>query len=527
MKILQVNKLYWPWIGGVEKVVQQIAEGLNTQIKADTDADGTDRQGLIYGDLTYQIRGAVFKVYNKLGPGHKENIYQRAFEEELKKQGLSFEKEKKIDIVYGEKNIGAYRPDFIIEDKVIIEIKVLPFLSKKEKRQIWSYLKGSNYRLALLINFGASKLQIKRIVYDLARSNSCPSIPPNPCLSAFNPRKSASIEVLCCQPKGRRKEELINKVKIHRAASFGILWGMPLSLDFFGLFKKLSKEVDIIDFHHPFPLADLALFLFRPRAKLIVHYHSDIMRQKILNFLIWPFINHTLKRAKKIVVSNPNLIKSSPYLRKFQEKCEVIPFGVDLTKFEKFNEKEVKKIKEKYGKFVLFVGRLNYYKGIEYLIEAMRNIEANLVIIGEGPLEKKLKAQISKLKINKKIFFLPFIKENELINFYQACQVFVLPSIFKSEAFGLVLLEAMACGCPIISTELQTGTSFINQDGITGFVVSPRDTETLAKKIREILENRDLAQKFAKNAKKRVENFSLEKMLEKIKALYQRLYQGI
>ena len=162
------------------------------------------------------------------------------------------------------------------------------------------------------------------------------------------PRESAlTVEVLCCQPKGKRKIEEVNGVKVYRSSSFGIFWGMPISFDFFRLFKKLTNpresafKVDIIDFHHPFPLGDLALFLFRPKAKLVVHYHSDIVRQRILEFFFKHFILNTLKKAEKIIVSNPKLIKSSPYLQKFQEKCEVIPFGVDLKKFENFDEEKV------------------------------------------------------------------------------------------------------------------------------------------------------------------------------------------
>jgi len=337
-------------------------------------------------------------------------------------------------------------------------------------------------------------------------------------------KENFDISVLCCQVKGRREEEVVNGVKVYRTSSIGIFWGLPISFDFFRLFKKLSKEVKLIAFHHPFPLADLALFLFRPKAKLVVHYHSDIVRQKVFNFLVWPFINHTLKRAKKIIVSNPNLIKSSPYLKKFQQKCEVIPFGVDLSKFEKFDKKKIQKIKEKYGDFVLFVGRLNYYKGLGYLIEAMESVKANLIIIGEGPEKRNLEFRIKNLGLGDKIFFLPFQKEEELVNYYRACPVFVLPSIFKSEAFGLVLIEAMACGKPVVSTELGTGTSFVNQDGVTGFVVPPKDSQALVKALQKILENKKLAQEFGQNARNRViEEFSLEKMLIGILEVYKKI----
>ena len=161
----------------------------------------------------------------------------------------------------------------------------------------------------------------------------------------LNKKNDLDVEVLCCQPKGKRKIEKVRKIKVWRASSFGIFWGLPISFDFFRLFKNLSKEVDVIDFHHPFPLGDLAFFLFKPKAKIIVHYHSDIVRQKIFKFFFNPLISYTLKKAKKVIVSNPNLVKNSPYLKRIKEKCEVIPFGVNLKKFEKYDEKEIEKIK--------------------------------------------------------------------------------------------------------------------------------------------------------------------------------------
>ena len=343
----------------------------------------------------------------------------------------------------------------------------------------------------------------------------------------LNGKDDFKINVLCCIEKGKGKgkrkgkKEVINKVKVSKASSFGVFWGMPVSFSFLKLFKKLSKKVDLIDFHHPFPLGDLAIFLFSPKSKLIVHYHSDIVRQKFLKTLVKPFILHTLKRAQKIIVSNPNLIKSSSCLRKFQEKCSVIPFGVDLEKFKKYDREKVENLKMKYGDFVLFVGRLNYYKGVNYLIEAIENVEVNLVIIGEGKERQKLKKQVEQLNLKHKVFFLSPKPRKSLINFYKACKIFVLPSIFKSEAFGIVLIEAMACGKPVVSTELGTGTSWVNVDGKTGFVVQPRDSKALAHAIKKILGNKKLAQELSQNARERVKDkFSLEKMLRETKEVY-------
>jgi rhamnosyl/mannosyltransferase len=337
----------------------------------------------------------------------------------------------------------------------------------------------------------------------------------------LNSKNDIEIEVLCCNPKGKFKEEIINGVKVHRASSLGIVLGMPISFDFFKLFKNIFLKFDIIDIHHPFPIASLAYFIFNPKVKTVVHYHSDIVRQKVL---LRPAISHTLKRADKIIVSSPNIIESSPYLEGVKQKCEIIPFGVDPNNFRSGSEEKIKKIKEKYGKFILFVGRLNYYKGVEYLIDAMKDIESKLVIIGSGSLEKELKNKVKKLKISEKIFFLSALKNEDLVNFYRASDLLVLPSIFRSEAFGIVLIEAMAYGKPVISTDLGTGTSFINKDGITGFVVPPKDSKSLSSAIKKIITDDKKAKELGKNAFNRVkEEFSLEKMLKKTVSVYQNI----
>ena len=331
--------------------------------------------------------------------------------------------------------------------------------------------------------------------------------------------QSFLVEVLCCGKGGG--VEKVNQIKVWRAETLWNFLGMPLSFSFLKLFRKLRNNYQILDFHQPFPLADLALFLFPARAKIVVHYHSDIVRQKFFKIFVEPFILNTLKKAEKIIVSNPNLVKTSPILRKFQKKCVVIPFGVEVSKFQNVDIEEVKRIRKRYGRFVLFVGRLSYYKGVEYLIEAMKGISAKLVIVGKGQESSKLRNLVEKLKIADRIFFLPFQSEEKLIQFYHACSVFVLPSIYRSEAFGIVLIEAMACGKPIISTELGTGTSWVNQHKKTGLIVKPKDVAGLKRAIKELLDNKEIAQEYGSNALQRVkEYFSLRGMIEKTKEIY-------
>jgi GxxExxY protein len=127
------------------------------------------QKDFLYPELTYKIRGAIFAVWEELGPAFKESAYQKALEKEFGKRNIPFIAQKQIDIIYDGEKIGVYRPDFIIDNKILIEIKVLPQLTKLEEKQIWYYLKGTSYKLALLLNFGGRKLQIKRWIYDRAR----------------------------------------------------------------------------------------------------------------------------------------------------------------------------------------------------------------------------------------------------------------------------------------------------------------------------------------------------------------------
>lgn len=328
-------------------------------------------------------------------------------------------------------------------------------------------------------------------------------------------------EVLCCQAKGGYSEEVLEGVKVHRAKSFGMLWGMPLSFDFLVRFRKLAKQFDAIDIHLPFPLADLAVFLFRPKAKIVVHYHSDIVRQKVLRFLFEPFVRSTLRKAAHIIVSNPNLVNNSSVLKPFKNKCIVVPFGINLKNFSSPSPERVEEIQNQYGKFILCVGRLSYYKGHSYLVETMRSVDAKLVIIGSGPLKQAILTQIEQLKLKDKIVILPAQEEKELVNYFHAAYMFVLPSIFQSEAFGIVLTEALASGTPLITTELGTGTSWVNQHGVTGLVVEPKNTAALVSSINQIIQNPKLRSFFSENARLRAQkHFNLQDMLEKTFELY-------
>jgi glycosyltransferase involved in cell wall biosynthesis len=231
-----------------------------------------------------------------------------------------------------------------------------------------------------------------------------------------------------------------------------------------------------------------------------------------------PFINSSLKRARKIIVSGNNIINSSPLLRKYREKCAVIPFGINYDSKDE-DTAESEKITEKYrkDKLILGIGRLVYYKGFEYTIKSMVDVNANLLIIGTGPEEKKLKKLISELKLENKVFIIK--PQKKLATFFLASDLFVFPSTERSEAFGLVQLEALARGIPIVNTRLGTAVEEVSLDGVTGLTVETKNSKALSEAINKILNNENLRLEYSKNAIKRYQEFfTQEKFLKRIKS---------
>lgn len=333
------------------------------------------------------------------------------------------------------------------------------------------------------------------------------------------------MEVLACQPRGWGTRQLINGVEVIKASSFGIYWSMPISFTFPFLLAWKSRKVDVLHFHLPFPLGVLSYLLMgSQRKKVVVTYHSDIVRQKRLMRFYKPFLHRFLKRADRILPTSPNLVKSSKYLSPYKDKCSVVPLSIDLNEFGHSGKKEFNLGIFSDEKIVLFVGRLNYYKGLEYLIEAMQEVEGKLLIVGDGELRGELEEKARSLKVDQKVIFLGRLSDEKLKYCYKTCDLFVLPSVEPSEAFGIVQMEAMAYGKPVINTNLPSGVPFVSIDNITGITVPPKDANALAKAINKILNDKELAARFSKNALKRVrENFSREKMMDSIYLTYKEL----
>ncbi|MBI2069105.1 MAG: glycosyltransferase [Elusimicrobia bacterium] len=352
------------------------------------------------------------------------------------------------------------------------------------------------------------------------------------------------VKVLCCDERpsfsslfeiSNLKFEMIGGIPVYKAPSLGRLWSMPISPAFPFWLKKLSKEADIVHFHLPFPLAVFSYWLLRvfnlksqiSNFKLVATWHSDIVRQKLAALLLAPWTRWFLKQTDRIIVTSNNLLKNSPSLRDFKDKCSVIYLGIKIEDFAATPEvvSKAETIRKTHGNkpILLFVGRLVPYKGLKYLLEAMSMLEseAKLLIIGEGPLRARLEQQAKKLGLNGKVSFLGALKGQNLVPYYHACDVFVLPSITNNEAFGLVQLEAMACGKPVINTNLPTGVSEASLDSQSGLTIPFIDAESLNKAIEKIITNEMLKTKFGQTARQRAEKFfSIKQMFTTTTLLY-------
>jgi len=327
---------------------------------------------------------------------------------------------------------------------------------------------------------------------------------------------------LICFSRESKKGDFYRSFEFHACKTNIVFKSAPLSFDFVKTYMYIEKNYDIIHVHSPNPLAEI-LATLSPK-KVIIHWHSDIARQKILYKFYKPFQQLALKKASKIICTSHNYLETSDQIRNFRDKAVVIPSGLNPKRLEDYEKNEeinldLEKYKDK--KIVLSVGRLVEYKGFEYLIEAGKYLDNNFIIliVGNGPLFNKLKRKIIDLNLQGKVFLLGRVDNiNKLL---KNCDVFVLPSILRTEAFGLVLVEALYFGRPLITTNVKgSGMNYVNQDGVTGFVVPPRNPIAIAEAIKKICFDRELYLKFSKNAKERFSEFNIQNIGESIIRLY-------
>jgi rhamnosyl/mannosyltransferase len=337
----------------------------------------------------------------------------------------------------------------------------------------------------------------------------------------------SDMKVLVCQSKGKAEKTTVNNVQVIRSASLGILYSMPISFDFIFKLWKLSRQHDILLFHTPFPLADLACLFSGYRGKIVVWWHSDIVSQRNLLKIIKPILKWFLKRADVIVAATQAHIDNSDLLKSCKKKCRIIPFGLKFSDYERVTITGylTYKLFSKQRKKLLFVGRLVYYKGIDILIQAMRTVQgAELFIVGTGVLEFELKSRVEAEGLLEKIHFLGYLPFEELKAAYADCDMFVFPSNAKVEAFGLAQMEAMFYGKPVVNTNLPTGVPLVSIHEKTGLTVPVNDIAALSAAIQRMVDDDELRRRLGVNARRRVyEEYDFDKMMDSVYELCEEL----
>lgn len=307
--------------------------------------------------------------------------------------------------------------------------------------------------------------------------------------------------------------EVIKAGRQLTAASTPISWSLLMEM------RKLKS--DVTHLHFPYPWGELAYLAFG-HGRMILTYHSDIVKQRSLLRFYEPFLWRVLGRAEAIVATSPDYVQSSPYLRRVAEKCVVVPCGIEVERFERADVARVEQLRRQLGsRAVLFVGVFRYYKGLRYLIEAMKDVDAKLLLVGSGPLEAELRAQVAGSGLDDRVVFAGQVSDDDLPAYYQAADVYVLPASERSEALGLSLMEAMASGLPVVTTRLGTGTSYVNVDGTTGLVVPPADPAALAAAINRLLDDDDARRRMGLAGHRRVRQlFSKEVVVGRMVDVY-------
>lgn len=318
------------------------------------------------------------------------------------------------------------------------------------------------------------------------------------------------------------EEHFAHKAKLDfYIASTGFSWSV------FRKFKELSKKADIIHYHFPWPFMDLVHLWFRPKKPCLVTYHSDIVKQKKLFYLYRPLMRTFLKHIDRIVVTSPTYLETSIQLEGFKDKATIIPIGIDRKLYPQVSEERRNYWKSNLPeRFFLFVGVLRYYKGLDTLLEAAALNHLPIVIAGKGPEETRLKQKAQELKLEQ-CHFLGSVSEEDKIALLEQSYAFTFPSHLRSEAFGVSLLEAMMCSKPVITCEIGSGMSYVNQNGETGLSVSPLNTEAFSSAMKDLWDHPEKQKRMGQNALKRYQDlFTTERMAQSYFNLYQELLKS-
>lgn len=320
------------------------------------------------------------------------------------------------------------------------------------------------------------------------------------------------VVVLCVNKKFSWKTtiEKINGVTVYRCASFGTFMSMPVSVMFFWHLFRLARIADVIHFHEPFPLGSIGSLFLNKKKKIYVTWHSDIIKQKRLKRFVEIFQKKLCKRANAIIVTSERMIEFSSILKHFKDKTVIIPLSLNKSDYYRnydLNNIDPSLLDLPKG-FVLFLGRLSYYKGINVLLETIEMMQDDIpfVIAGDGELRENIEEKIRRNK--KRVYFISRqVSEDEKLYLIKNSKFLVFPSVLPSEAFGIVQLEAMIYGKPVINTNLPTGVPWVSLNNVSGLTVEPSNPEQLAEAIKKLYFDEELYKRLSQGALERFNKY--------------------
>lgn len=303
-----------------------------------------------------------------------------------------------------------------------------------------------------------------------------------------------SCDVLCSSSKPKTTVDQYEAYRVIRVACFGTIFSVPLSPELIRWLWKIGSTYDVIHLHLPNPLAELAIFLVRPRAKLVLHWHSDVDAKKfgMLAKFHAPLTRWIIKRATKIIGATRAHIDCSDHKEIMIGKSSIIPYPFkQLNNAQSYLVVKQPDILKLHNRFIILsIGRLIYYKGFKYLIEAAKYLPPKclVLIVGTGPLAVELQDQIDSDGLSDRVVLVGKLKQSDLTSYLSICNVLCFPSTDRGEMFGMVQLEAMAFEKPVIGTRIPySGVCEVNLNNVTGITVPIKDSNALAEAILKLM----------------------------------------
>lgn len=360
-------------------------------------------------------------------------------------------------------------------------------------------------------------------------------------LAQAQARLGMAVDVLCVNHRDRRGADStwrafartptvaehdgpVRLTRLGRRASLARLdccLGLPRRL-----WRMNLERYDLLHVHVPNPTMLLGLFACRPRVPWVISYHSDVIRQKSLLLLQRPFENWVFRRARAVFAASPAYVAGSSYLQRFTDKIALNPYGIDLAAFlhpAPAARQAAERFRTAYGEPLwLSVGRLVYYKGLANAIRALTQVPGRLMIVGDGPLRGELERQAQDAGVADRIVWHAGLSRDELIGAYLAAAALWFPSNARSEAFGIVQIEAMACGRPVLNSAIPgSGVAWVSRDGETGLTVPVDDWQALAAAAQRLWHDAELRGRLGAQARRRaIEEFDAERMARRVLAAY-------